>query len=427
MTHKFIIGLVLLAGMMGFSIAETVMLAPPNKPVPLSYFGIHNHRFHDPAMRPTIDFGTWRLWDAGVAWSQLELRKNEWNFGRLDFALNVANTRGYELLMTFGRTPAWASAMPGKPSFYGLGEAAPPRDMADFADFVRQVASRYAGRIGLYEVWNEPASSGMFAGTVAQMVEMTRIVRKEVTRVDPGARIVCPSPAKHESLDWFRRFVAAGGADYCDIIGYHFYTDSGRPEDKLKLIKEVFSVLERHNLTMKPVWDTESGLGIGTKDADSPAASAPGHVARWLILEWAGGLERFYWYSWDHDRLGFKHPNGTTRDRALRAYERVQKWMLGSTFQSCEVSDSLWNCRLRLGNGKNANITWTEDNHETAIDIKPGTWVEDIHGYRGNPYTQRLMIRGNPVLIIDANESAASSLNINASYEVPVTWMGVAK
>lgn len=406
MTSKLIIGLVLLMGFCGYSIAETTKLLAPNKPVPLSYFGIHNHRFHDPAMRPSIDFGTWRLWDAGVEWSLLQPKKNEWQFGRLDFALEVANSKRYELLLTFGRTPAWASAQPNAPSLYGLGEAAPPRDMADFANFVRRVASRYVGKIWLYEVWNEPASSGMFSGTVAQMVEMTKIVRDEVARIDPDARIVCPSPAKFESLDWFRHFVKAGGANYCDIIGYHFYTDSVLPEDKLKLIKEVFGVLKQHDLSMKPVWDTESGVGIGgAKDADFPVASAPAHVARWLILEWVSGVERFYWYSWDHDRFGFKHPNGVTRDRALKAYTRVQQWMLGSTFQSCDLSDLLWNCKLHLSDGKAANIMWTQDNRKRAIEIKSGSRAEDIYGNRKEPNMSRLMIEGDPVLIIDAEDS----------------------
>lgn len=406
------VGLLMLAGVSACDATQTEELIPPNKPVPLSYFGIHNHRFHDPTMRPTIDFGTWRLWDAGVAWSQLQPKKNEWRFGRLDFALNVASTSGLEVLMTFGRTPAWASARPVDRSFYGLGEAAPPRDMADFANFVRQVATRYAGRIKLYEVWNEPASGGMFSGTVEQMVEMTKIVDEEVARVDPGARIVCPSPAKHENLGWFRRFVSAGGANYCDIIGYHFYTDSEQPEDKLKLIREVTGILEENKLSSKPLWDTESGHAIGVaKYADSTAASASGHIARWLILEWASGVERFYWYSWDHDRLGFKHPNGVARDKAILAYKRVQQWMLGSTFKSCSKSGSLWNCEILLGDGNVANIVWTSDNTEAVVEMDLGAWVEDIYGYEGKPEVSRLMIGGDPVLIVAANKTLKHGLS----------------
>lgn len=407
MIFKLRVILVLLMFFMGSGSAE--MITPPNKPVPLSYFGIHNQRFHDPMMQPSIDFGTWRLWDAGVEWSLIQPKKNEWQFDRLDFALKVAQSKRYELLLTFGRTPAWASAQPATPSLYGLGEAAPPRDMADFANFVRELASRYKGKIRLYEVWNEPASSGMFSGTVAQMVEMTKIVRKEVASVDPDARIVCPSPAKHESLDWFKRFVTAGGANYCDIIGYHFYTDSQLPEDKLKLIQEVFSVLKQHNLSMKPLWDTESGCCIGSEVS---AANAPGHIARWLILEWISGVGRFYWYSWDHDMLGFQHPNGVKRDKAIFAYNRVQKWMLGSTFQSCELSGLLWNCKLHLSDGRAANIMWAQDNRERAIEIKTNTWVEDIYGYQGIPNSSRLTIKGDPVLMIDPHQSAANPLNM---------------
>lgn len=398
--YKLGIGLLMLAGASACGAAEIDQLLPPGIPVPSSYFGIHNHRFHDPAMRPTIDFGTWRLWDAGVAWSQLQPKKDEWNFSRLDFSLKVANLSRDDVLLTFGRTPQWASARPDGNSFYGLGEAAPPRDMGDFANFVRQVASRYKGRIKLYEVWNEPASGGMFSGTVEQMAEMTQIVDHEVGRVDPDARIVCPSPAKHESLDWFDRFVAAGGANYCDIIGYHFYTDSEVPEDKLKLVREVFGVLERHKVTMKPVWDTESGLGIGAKNADSAAASAPGHIARWLILEWAAGLERFYWYSWDHDRLGFISPSGELRAPELAAYQIVQRWMLGSSFQDCVRVDQNWNCHLTLNNGKSATLFWTQDNSKQTVDVTPPVWLEDLKGFAGKFRGRSVSITGDPVLVV---------------------------
>ncbi|MBC7162763.1 MAG: hypothetical protein H5U26_11745 [Immundisolibacter sp.] len=398
--YRLGVGLLMLAGASVCGAAEIDQLTPPAAPVPPFYFGIHNHRFHDQAMRPMIDFGTWRLWGAGVEWTLLQPKENEWNFRRLDFALSVANSSDYDVLLTFGRTPRWASAQPDRRSFYGPGEAAPPRNMNDFARFVRRVASRYKGRIKSYEVWNEPASSGFFSGTVEQMVEMTRIVDQEVARADPTARIVCPSPAKYESLNWFGRFVAAGGANYCDIIGYHFYTDSEFPEERLNLIRKVFDVLKAHDLTTKPVWDTESGLSIGNKNADSPAASARGHIARWLILTWASGVERFYWYAWDHDRLGFVNPSGDMREPELAAYQIVQKWMLGSSFQECARVDQRWNCHLTLKNGKSAILFWTQDNSKQAVDVTPPVWLEDLHGFAGSIQGGLVSITGDPVLVV---------------------------
>jgi hypothetical protein len=379
---------------------EISQLAPPARPVPPSYFGIHNHRFHDPAMRPTINFGAWRLWDAGVAWSQLQPQQNEWNFKRLDFALSVAKSSEYDVLLTFGRTPRWASEQPDRSSFYGPGEAAPPRNMNDFASFVRRVASSYKSRIKSYEIWNEPASSGMFSGTVERMVEMTRIVAHEVARVDPVARIVCPSPAKYESLRWFGRFVAAGGANYCDVIGYHFYTDSEFPEERLKLISEVFNILKVHNLATKPVWDTESGLSIGNNNAHFSAATAPGHIARWLILTWASGVERFYWYSWDHDRFGFVSASGDSRKPELAAYQIVQRWMLGSRFQECARVDQRWSCHLTLENGAPAKLFWTQDNSKQTVAVTPPVWLEDLHGFAGKVQGSSVSITGDPVLIV---------------------------
>lgn len=376
-------------------------VSPPDQPVPAVYFGIHNHRFHNQSLQPQGAFGTWRLWDAGVGWSQLQPSRDTWDFRRLDLAISVAKKHGYELLYTIGRTPAWASGKPAQKSFYGPGEAAPPENMADFARFVHRVAARNAGKIRLYEVWNEPASSGMFSGTVAQMVEMTRIVDESVAKVDPTAQIVCPSPAKHESLAWFRRFLAAGGAQYCDIIGYHFYTDSGQPEDKLKLIQAVKSLLKEFDVDSKPLWDTESGHAIGVpRYANSESASAAAHVARWLILNWVSGVSRFYWYSWDHDRLGFLHPNGALRTSAWTAYQQVQSWMLGARFRSCESKAGLWSCDLRLPDNREATIYWTEDNISRSIQISPHSRVMSIDGESRILSAGRLDVAGDPKLIL---------------------------
>ncbi len=393
--------LLMLCGAIPCNGGETDTLAPPRMAVPLTYFGFHSHRFHDPALRPTLPFGAWRLWGAGVEWRYLEPEKNVWRFDRLRFVFSIAAARGYELLYTVGRTPAWASANPTQKSLFGPGEAAPPRDIADFARYVRKVAQISRRRIKFYEVWNEPGAGGMFSGSVAQMVEMTRIVRKEVKAVDREARIVCPSPAKHSALPWFRQFLAAGGAAPCDIIGYHFYTDNEQPEERLSLIREVFGLLRDAGAADKPVWDTESGLSIGYPAlGDSPVASAPAHLARWLILTWAAGVERFYWYAWDHDKLGFQHADGTVRVKALRAYEIVQRWMLGSTFHSCERSGKLWSCQLTLSNGSAAAIMWTEDNAPITVDAQNDSTLEDIHGSRhqlGVPYVS---VTGDPVLIV---------------------------
>lgn len=377
--------------------AETFIT--PSKPVPRTYFGIHNIRFHDPKLRPTIKFGTWRLWDTGTTWVELEPRRGEWHFERLDLAISIANSNDLDVILTLGRPPQWASLRPNEPSFYGLGEAAPPSSVADYENYVETVAKRYAGRIRIFEVWNEPASSKMYSGTTTQMVELTAAAKRAIKRVDPNNILICPSPAKTESLSWVTRFVTEGGAKDCDVIGYHFYTDSSLPEMRIDLIQKVRSILVARGMDPKPIWDTESGFETGRTPLAGEASNSA-HIARWLILTWAMGVERFYWYAWDHDQLGFVVPSGPTRNRELAAYYIVQRWMLGSTFQRCVRTEQLWRCDLKLKDGRVAALLWTQDNSRLMQDAGTPVWLEDLNGFSGQFAGKAIPITGDPVLVV---------------------------
>lgn len=384
-----------------YAVAQQEVLKAPSSAVPSTYFGIHNIRFHSAVLRPNSAFGSWRLWDTGTSWADLQSDQDAWNFSRLDFAVSVSRQLGYsELILTLGRTPSWASQRPTEKSFYGPGAAAPPRNIADFRNYVRTVAKRYKGRIQWYEIWNEPASGGMYTGTIEQMVQLTQAASEEVRAEDPAARVICPSPAKLESLDWYDRFLRAGGAKSCDILGYHFYTDSAQPEERIRVIRRVQDLLGKHGLRGLPLWDTESGISLG-RERPRNVASNESHVARWLLLTWASGIERFYWYAWDHDDQGFIHPDGTFRSSAAQAYRQVQKWMLGSRFDRCERNGVVWTCYLTRENGQTGRIAWTSDNSLKHLDIGARSTVEELAGQQLRPVTSSTPVTGSPVWISD--------------------------
>src|ERR671935_1766283 len=88
--------------------------APPPEPVPASYFGLHIHRatptarFPSASAWPWVGFATWRLWDALVAWPDLEPEAGRWSFETLDRDVALAESRGVEVLLPLGLSPRWA-------------------------------------------------------------------------------------------------------------------------------------------------------------------------------------------------------------------------------------------------------------------------------------------------------------------------------
>jgi hypothetical protein len=76
-----------------------------------------------------------------------------YKFGDVDEFVRNAQERGVEVLITLWGTPGWANG--------GQKPQAMPRNLADFQNFARAVASRYSGRfagypfVRFYTVWNE--------------------------------------------------------------------------------------------------------------------------------------------------------------------------------------------------------------------------------------------------------------------------------
>ena len=101
------------------TLASAENLVAPSRPIPLDYFGLHIHRADTTTSWPITRFGSWRLWDAKVAWPYLEPERGHWDFRRLDRIVATAELNHVEVLLPLGLSPKWASARPQERSAYG--------------------------------------------------------------------------------------------------------------------------------------------------------------------------------------------------------------------------------------------------------------------------------------------------------------------
>ncbi len=358
-----------LAALVSLSVVAIEILADKKKLTPnqsgtlgAEYFGIHFHRLQlspgeqaIPTVWPPLKFGYLRLWDSRTRWADIQPAADVWHFGRLDHYVNEANARGVKVLYTLGSTPRWASARPDEPcSYYPYGCSAEPRSMEDWREYVRVVARRYRGKICCYEVWNEPDFSGppedpnkkggFYTGSVADMVEMTRIARQVLRKEDPDAILFSPAIV-NGPLNRLDKFLAAGGREYIQGIAYHFYAwnDENR---MLREIDAVRAVMRKHGVAHLPLWSTEAGVevyelnkplppGIKTRINREEAAAM---MVRQIVLAAFSGLDKYFYYAWDNDisgmvdRAGNQHPS---RDAMLL----LQRWLLGAKLDRCEIQD----------------------------------------------------------------------------------------
>ena len=130
----------------------------------------------------------------------------------------------------------------------------PPKE--EFRRFIREYARRSAGRIRLFEIFNEP----QFCMDTRRYMEYLKIAHEEIKREIPDSCIIafCSTSDKGDNIDKFTvQGLEAGGAAFCDAISFHPYAtpqlSSPYPADEQ--IRELRKKLAP--FTSAKVWNTE--------------------------------------------------------------------------------------------------------------------------------------------------------------------------
>lgn len=290
-------------------------------------------------------------------------------------------------------------------------------DPALFKSFIQQLVTRYCGcdrhprlRIRHYEIWNEPnltAERGSGAtffvpergrsvqSSAAAMVDISRLVYSTIKQTDGSAVIASPSATGDQTMSgpaWVEEFLNAGGAQYFDVLAYHFYVGSQPPEAMLSVIATVRRSMHKRHFD-KPLWNTEMGWG-GNQVFLS--ALGPAYVARTYLLSWAAGVQRVYWYRWDSQcwvklrmtSSAVKPPacsytedvSGITP--AAVAYGEVYRWLTGATVGACWMDGDTRICSLTRPRNYHAWVVWTPKG--TGTFRVPSEWkivrIRDLSG-----------------------------------------------
>ena len=358
----------------------TVYAFSNDKPIPASFFGIHIHKvLKKDKPWPTVPFKTWRLWDTGIAWPEIQPERDTWKFELIDKAVKLSEEHNVELVINIGLSPQWAAARPKDKSGYGEKlTASEPKNIEDWKAYVRTLAERYKGKIRYWEIWNEPDMRLFFSGSTKSMVELTKTAYEILKEVDPENMIISPPVTGYLVLiPWLKSYFRDGGGDYIDIIGTHFYVwfKSNDPEKVVSTINMIKEYANEFGIKGKPIWDTECGFkqqNVTNEDL------AMGYIARLAIVQWYYGVERVMYYSWDNNyiiRMVDKEYKNETH--VAVAYRETQKWLIGAIVKDMiNVGNNVWIARLER-NGKEARMIWhsNDTNPDFKIDYTiPEEW-----------------------------------------------------
>ena len=351
-----------------------------NSVVQRDLFGMHVFNVED-GVWPTVPIGSLRLWDNETTWSVLEPAPNQYNWGKLDTAVANAEQNGVnDILFVLAGTPSWATDDPASGGAAGVlpGAAGVPRNLADWDDFVREVATRYKGRISAYQVWNEANLVTFSTATAQEMAALTKNAYDIIKSIDPKATVVAPSMGTRlgskgstlsKKLDRYLDAYLRDMKNYgwpVDVWAAHTYPASlGTPADRGLLIKGYMNLLKKYQAPTKPIWDTENNFGLAgpgpqNPDQDITDNRASSWTAQTYLDALRYGISRVYWYAWgpENDLVGIQMYEGTP---AATAYTTLQDWIVGSTFKGCKGGNKgkPVDCTF-VKDGKNTKVIWTE-------------------------------------------------------------------
>lgn len=348
----------LIALIPGLAQASTT-LTTPTAAISPSFFGMSENGVASYSPWPAVSFATFRMWDVGTRWDQIETARGSYNWTRADKVVSTAAAHGKDIVYTFGGTPVWTSSNPGLHCLYSSGICAPPKNLADLSQFAKELATRYAGKIKYYEIWNEPNQSGYFVGSMAEMVAMARTIYDAIKSVDPTAIILSPCATWGSSgapYPWMSSFLSAGGGAYFDIASYHAYPGSAGPEFIINSVRTMRSTIEAKGYS-KAIFITEGGWG---ENAYVPNDTLRANfLTRYLVLSYATGVSKMIWYAYDGTSWGTLYTSSGGLRPAGTALNQLYKWMTGAVMQGCtQDASATWSCKLARSGGYSAEIVW---------------------------------------------------------------------
>ncbi|MBK9739093.1 MAG: hypothetical protein IPO93_06210 [Actinobacteria bacterium] len=364
------------------AIAASVLASGPAQAAPLpaerlqgtvvqpTLFGMHVFDVQTGTW-PTIPIGSLRLWDNTTTWGQIEKKNDVFDWTALDTAVATAQKNGVnDILMVLAGTPSWATDDPASGGAAGVlpGAAGMPKNLADWDDWVRQVATRYKGKITSYQPWNEANLTTFSTGTPAEMADLTKHAYDIIKSVDPAALVVAPSTGTRLGGP-FKKFYPAFLAELkarnwpVDVWAAHTYPASlGTPADRALLARTWITMLNAAGAPNRPLWDTENNFGLAGPGTANPDQDIIGpRAGEWAARSYLDalrlGISRVYWYAWapDADLLGIQMNNGSTAAIALTT---LQQWIVGATFDGCRGSAKIV-CTFTRG-GVTTRVVWSE-------------------------------------------------------------------
>jgi hypothetical protein len=254
-----------------------------------------------------------------IPWAGVEPAPNTYDWSTVDYMVNAADSRGMGVLGVLNSSPAWAVA-PGEQPLSGA-----PASPAAYGDFAGLVAQRYAGKVGAYEIWNEPNAFFFYSPKPdpAGYTELLKAAYPEIKAADPNATVIGGVTGAvvdygdviMNPVTFVNGIYDAGGEGYFDALSFHPYLYSlpfsqgaPYPQSPLTQLQDMRAVMVANGDADKQIWASEYGEPTSEVSEADQAAYLQDMLTTWRGLGYTGPA--FVWTLQDR-ATGSTNPDDT--------------------------------------------------------------------------------------------------------------------
>jgi xylan 1,4-beta-xylosidase len=200
------------------------------------------------------------------------------SFYNVDTVYDYILSIGMRPVVELSFVPDCMASGPADIFHYG-GDGYPPKDNAQWAQFIHDTIQHWYQRYGAaelynwwFEVFNEP-NCGFFHGTELQYYQMYNYTANAIKKVDPKLLAGGPATCQCDWVPAFTTFCAKNNVPY-DFVSTHLYpTDPNVPtHDRFGFATVIAKAAAQAG--SKPLLLTEFNAGLGINTLDRPYAAS---------------------------------------------------------------------------------------------------------------------------------------------------------
>jgi hypothetical protein len=241
-------------------------------------------------------------------WNEIEPARGTFVYTDYDRLVSEALAHSVDLLALLDYGVPWATSVQGADDYY------PPDDPADFAAFANAVATRYAGQVHDYEVWNEPNAGfrfwkPTFNGDPVKYGTLCQAAARAIAVADPTAQVAYGGTVFMGLLkgpDFVAQSFAANpqlapALNAFAMHAYSIYPPIRGPESdvayEVPLLDKIATMsgeLAQAGARPVPIWITEIGWPT---TSDDPADQQARYTVRAIVIGALGGADGVFLYT----------------------------------------------------------------------------------------------------------------------------------